>query len=127
MGSAPRSFRLEDVERLHLALLGSAVLAAVLLPWPKPGSVLAGGAVMGLNVWLMKGIVRRLLRAEGPQGVGTAMILLLLKFALLLGLLGLLFWRVSLDGMSFALGITLFLVAAVVEAVRASFSNQGEQ
>ena len=38
-----------------------------------------------------------------------------LKFGLFLGLLAALFWRLPIEGMSFALGVTLLLVACVLE------------
>jgi hypothetical protein len=121
------SVSLERIEWLNVGLVVVAVLVAEFTPWPDAWSVAAGGVMMAGNVWFMKGIMRRVLRPGGPGRLGVAMAMLLGKFALLLGLLGLLFWQVRLDGTSFALGISLFLVAAVVEAVRASVVNRGEQ
>ena len=117
--------QLERVERLHLSLLALVVASAALTNWLHPWSVAAGGGVMAANVWLMKSVVRRALRPDGQAGVAMAM--LAGKFGLLLALLVLLFWRVSLDGMSFAVGITLFPAAAVIEAVRVETRAQGEQ
>jgi len=119
--------RLERIEVLNLVLVVAAVLAAWLTGWLDPWSVGLGGAVMGLNVWLMKGIVRRALRPGGPGRTAVALGLLVGKFGLFLGLLGLLFWRASIDGMGFAVGITLFLVASVVEAVRVGLQPENEE
>ena len=59
--------------------------------------------------------------------MATAVAMLVAKFGLFLGLLGLIFWRVSVDGLSFAVGITLFLAAAVVEAVRVGVPPHSEE
>ncbi len=109
--------RLEDIERLHLALLAVAVCAAYASGWFGPGSVLFGGAVMGANFWLLKQMVRRLV-APGGRRQWVVMVLMIGKFSLFIGLLGLLFWRVPLDPMGFAFGATVLLVACVVAALR---------
>jgi hypothetical protein len=110
--------RLEDIERLHLGLLAGAVLLAAATPWLSPSSVLLGGGVMAANFWLMRQMARRLLGADRGRRPGVVVALLIGKFSLFLGLLGLLFWRVPLDPAAFGAGATLLLVACVVGAVR---------
>jgi hypothetical protein len=111
--------RLEQIERLHLALLAAAVCGAHVTGWFGPGSVLFGGAVMGANFWLLKQMVRRLVMVgERGRRVWVVLALMIGKFLLFMGLLGLLFWRVPLDPMGFAVGATVLLVACVVVAVR---------
>jgi len=112
------SLRLENVERLHVGLLALVVGFALLTRWLAPWSVLLGGAVMGLNFWLMRQLFARLLAHDSMRRGLVAVGLVVLKFALFLGLLALLLWRVPLDGISFACGTTLLLVACLVEALR---------
>ncbi len=107
---------LERIELLHVVLLGVVALVAVATGWLSVGSVLLGGAVMGLNFRLLKEIVRRVLRPG--RGWYIALGLFVAKFGLFLGLLALVFWRVPVDGLSFAVGITLLLAACVIEALR---------
>jgi len=109
--------RLQDIERLHLGLLAAAVCAAALSGWLSPPSVLLGGAVMGINFWLMRQMGARIFTAEGRRPP-VVMGLMLAKFTLFIGLLGLLFWRVSLDPLAFAVGATLLLIACVIVALR---------
>ena len=116
---------IEAVERLHWLLLAGAVGLAFLVPEASPASVAAGGGFMGANVNLMKHLLRRVLRPGGPS-LAPAMILLVLKICLFLGLLVLLFRRIPIDGLSFAAGATVFLIAAVIGAVRTGGTSQGE-
>jgi hypothetical protein len=116
---------IEAIERLHWVLLAAAVAAAFAIPSASPASVAAGGAFMGANVNLMKHLLRRVLRPGGPS-LAPAMILLVLKFCLFLGLLVLLFERIPIEGLSFAAGATVFLFAAVIGALRTGGTAQGD-
>ena len=109
--------RLQDIERLHVGLLAAVVCAAYVTGRLAPASVLLGGAVMGVNFWLMRQLATRLFTAGGrrPQVV---LALMLIKFSLFLGLLGLLFWRVPLDPLAFGVGASVLLVACVAAALR---------
>jgi hypothetical protein len=110
-------WQLQDIERLHLGLIGAAVCAAALVGWLSAASLLLGGAVMAANVWLMRQLTDRLLvRAAGRPGMVVALVLA--KFSLFIGLLMLLFWRVPLDAVAFGIGASLLLVATVVTALR---------
>ncbi len=111
---------LERIEILHVALLGVATVLAVVTGWLQVGSLLLGGGVMGANFRLLKEIVRRVLRPG--KGRYWALALFVAKFGLFLGLLTLLFWRVPVEGLSFAVGVTMLLSACVVEALRADRS-----
>lgn len=110
--------RLETIERLHLALLAAAVCASYVTGWFGAASVLFGGAVMGANFWLLKQMVRRLVASPQPRRQWVVLVLMTGKFSLFIGMLGLLFWRVPLDPMGFAVGATVLLVACVVVALR---------
>jgi hypothetical protein len=112
------SLRLENVERLHLGLLVLAVGLAVLTGYLAPWSLVLGGGVMGLNMWLLRQLVARLLVEGAVQSAPIVVALVILKFLLFMGLLVVLFWRVPLDPVSFAVGATLLLIACVVETLR---------
>jgi hypothetical protein len=122
------AIRLEDIERLHLVLLAATACVAYLSGWFAPPSVLLGGAVMGLNFWLLKQMVRRLVGGHSGRRQWVVVLLMVGKFSLFMGLLGLLFWRIPLDPMGFAVGATVLLVSCVVVAVRSqgAASEQGE-
>lgn len=114
---------LTRIAKIHVALLAAAVGLALATRLMDAVSVLLGGAVMGLNLWLLRIIGRALTAAAtDPQRqgqAGWALGAILLKFGLFLGLIAALFWRLPVEGMSFAVGVTLLLVACVVEAVSA--------
>lgn len=107
---------LERIELLHLCLLATAAVAAAATGWLQVGSLLLGGAVMATNFRLLKEIVHRVV--QPGRGYYVALALFVAKFGLFLGLLGLVFWRVAVEGLSFAVGVTLLLAACVVEALR---------
>ena len=118
---------LTRISKIHVGLLGATSGVAYATHWAAPGSVLLGGAVMGVNFWLLR-IITDLLQPEaldpGKRGrVALAVGAFVLKFGLLLALLAALLWRVPIAGMSFALGVTLLLVACVCETIRHEFSR----
>ncbi len=110
--------QLEHIERVHFGLIAAAAAAAWSTGWMGPGSVALGGGVMAANLWLLKQIARRLLTPEtAAERPGVVLLLVLAKFSIFIGLLGLLFWKVPLDPMAFAAGATLLMVACVVVAL----------
>jgi len=121
---------LTRIGRIHLGLLGATGGVAYATHFAEPGSVLLGGAVMGANFYLLR-LITNLLRPDAfdPEKrgrVALAVAAFVLKFGLFLGLLAALFWRLPIEGMSFALGVTLLLVACVLEVARQElFSAKG--
>jgi hypothetical protein len=113
------ALRLQDIERLHVGLLGAAVCAAYVSGWLAPLSLLLGGAVMGANFWLMRQLAGRLF-APGRRRPEVVLGLMLIKFTIVIGLIGLLFWRVRLDPLAFGVGASLLLVACVAATLRQS-------
>jgi len=109
---------LQNVERWHVALLALAVSAAAVTARVSPISLFIGGAVMGVNLWTMGRIFQRVVRPTEEQRGVWVVGLMVLKFALFLSLLAALFWRVPIDPVGFAVGVTVLLVACVVEALR---------
>jgi len=93
---------------------------AIITGWLSAWSVLLGGAVMGVNFWLMRQLLRRLVGGSGGSVCRTPVVigLVIAKFSIFMGLLALLFWRVPLDAISFGVGATLLLIACVVAALR---------
>lgn len=109
--------RLQDIERLHLAMLAAAAVAAAVSGWLSAISLLGGGAVMGGNFWLLRQITARLFTPE-QRNRGVVVTLMLLKFSIFIGLLAALFWRVPLDPLAFGVGATLLPLACVTAALR---------
>ena len=122
---------LARITKLHVGLVGATGGLSYATHIGEPGSLLLGGAVMGANFYLLRLIGNLLLpRAKDPSRRGPAAVAvaaMLLKFGLFLGLLGMLFWRVPIEGMSFAVGVTLLLVACVLEALRDELRRKGER
>jgi predicted benzoate:H+ symporter BenE len=113
---------LTRIGKVHVGLLGATGVVAYATRWMEPGSVLLGGAVMGLNFWLLR-LISNLLRPDAldPAKRGRAALAVaafVLKFGLFIGLLAALFWHLPIEGLSFAFGVTLLLVACVIEAAR---------
>jgi hypothetical protein len=110
---------LTRIGKLHVGLVGATGGVAYATHWMEPGSVILGGAVMGANFVLLRwiaGFLRPGALDPAKRGrVALAIAAVVLKFGLFLALLGALFWRVPVEGMSFACGVTLLLVACVVE------------
>jgi hypothetical protein len=121
---------LTRIGKIHVGLLGATGGVAYATHWAEPSSLLLGGAVMGANFYLLR-LITNLLRpdafdAEKRGRVVLAVAAFVLKFGLFLGLLAALFWHVPIEGMSFALGVTLLLVACVLEVARQElFSVKG--
>jgi len=113
---------LTRIGKFHVGLLAGVGALAYATHWAEPGSVLLGGLVMGVNFWLLR-IITNVLRPgsldPSKHGrVALAVAAMTLKFGLFLGLLAALFWRLPIEGMSFALGVTLLLVACLLEVGR---------
>lgn len=82
----------------------------------EPLALFLGGLFMGLNFGLLGVAIRCLLTPFAEKRrVRTGVCLLLLKLALFLGALSLVFTRVDLDPRSFAAGVSCLLLAIVGE------------
>ena len=111
--------RIGQIERWHVALLAVAVCMAYGTGWLSAPSVLLGGAVMGLNFRLLRAVVSRLLSPGPGHSPAIVVVLLLAKFALLIALLGVLFWRLPLDPLGVAVGASMLLLACVLSTASA--------
>ena len=116
------SVDLTRISKLHVGLLGATGSVAYATHWMEPISLLLGGAVMGANFWLLRlitNVLRRGALDPGKRGrAALAVAAFVLKFGLFIGLLAALFWHLPIEGMSFALGVTLLLVACLLEVAR---------
>lgn len=80
-------------------------------------SVLFGGAVMGLNFWILRKFFGYLLSPDGHRRAPTVVVLGVAKQLVFFGLVGLLFWRVALDAIAFAIGVTMLMIACVTVTI----------
>jgi hypothetical protein len=95
-----------------LAILGPAKLI-------EPVGLLIGGLFMGVNFLLLGYGVAWVLTPLASRGrVKAGIGLLILKIAIFLALLTMLFFRFPVDAISFALGFSTLLLAILVEALR---------
>ena len=113
---------LTRIGQFHVGILLAAAALAFVTGWVDAGSLLLGGLVMGANFWLLR-LMTDVLRPgsfdpEKRGRVALAVAAMTLKFGLFLLLLAALFWRLPIEGMSFALGVTVLLVACLVEVGR---------
>ena len=107
---------IEKIERLNLALVGLGAGLSWLLGYGHGQSLLLGGAVMHGNFWLLKKLVRSLLLApsQGGPSRSRAAIWFVAKTLFFLGLLSALLLHYPIHGQSFAVGVSLLLLACVI-------------
>lgn len=118
MESDPKRIILR-IEVWHGILVALLVGILSFAKWGDTLSLLAGGIFMAVNFWLLSYGVALVLTPLGRNGrVKIGIGLLALKTVIFLGLLTALFSRVTLDAVSFALGVTMLILAILVEGVR---------
>lgn len=118
MESDPKRIILR-IEIWHGILVALLVGILSFAKWGDTLSLLAGGIFMAVNFWLLSYGVALVLTPLGRNGrVKIGIGLLALKTVIFLGLLTALFSRVTLDAVSFALGVTMLILAILVEGVR---------
>ncbi len=106
------------IEATHAALVAGLWLALAPAKAVEPISLMAGGLFMGINFLLLSSGIRWVLTPFAGRGrVRSGVALLVLKMALFLGAITLLFTRVRLDPLSFTLGFSSLLAAILVERV----------
>jgi hypothetical protein len=109
--------RLREIQTLHTVLVLTAAAVAAITGLVSPWGVLLGGAVMAINFWLLRSIFGYLLNPARKRRSATVILLGLTKQAVIIGLLSLVFWRVDLDAVAFAVGVTILLVTCIAVAV----------
>lgn len=116
------------IEMWHGILLLALVLLLVPMRILEPWALLLGGLFMGVNFLLLSYGIRWVLTPFAAKGrVRAGILLLLLKFALLLGLISTLFLRFKLDAPSFAVGVSSLLAAIVVERIWADYFQSRDE
>ena len=108
------------IELWHgLILLGVFLLLAP-AEIVEPGALLFGGLFMAANFLLLSYGVQWILAPFAAKGrIRAGVFFLVLKLILFLGLLSALFFRINIDAVSFAVGVSCLLLAAVVERLYA--------
>ncbi len=113
------SYPIFQVVLWHGAIVGAVFVVLVPLGVLEPYSLVIGGLFMGVNFLLLGLGIRGVLTPFAGKGrIRSGVILLTLKLLLFLGLLSAFFLKFPIDAMSFALGVTCLLVAAVAHGLR---------
>ncbi len=118
---------IEKIERLNLFFIAIGAVVGWGTGLLHAPSVVLGGAVMGVNFWLLKKLVRSLLSRPGERAKARAALWLIGKGAFFLVLLSTLFFRFSIQGGSFVVGVSLLLLACVVGVLSNSGANYRAQ
>ena len=107
---------IEKIERLNIPLVAISALIGWLTGYIHVPSLILGGIVMQANFWLLKKVVRSALSpsASEASGKSRAVIWFVLKGLFFLVLLSALFIRYPVHGQSFAVGVSLLLLACVI-------------
>jgi hypothetical protein len=104
------------IELWHAAILVSLFLLLAPVEILEPRALFLGGLFMALNFLLLSyGVQRVLAPFATKRRIQTGVFLLVLKLVLFLGLLSALFFRINVDAVSFAVGVSCLLLAAVLE------------
>ena len=104
------------IELWHALLLVGLWLLLLPLGVIEPVALFLGGLFMGLNFVLLGVAIRYLLTPFAEKRrLRTGVCLLVLKLALFLGALSVVFTRIELDARSFAVGVVCLLLAIVAE------------
>jgi hypothetical protein len=107
-----------QVELWHGVIVLSLLSILVPMGILEPYSLIAGAVFMGTNFLILGYSIRWVLTPFAGKGrVRLGVFLLVLKLVLLLGLISVFFFRIGLDAMSFALGVSCLLVAAVAHGL----------
>jgi hypothetical protein len=107
---------IEKIERLNLVLMGGGTLVGWGTGLVHVPSFLLGGGLMQVNFWLLKKVVRTVLTTPktGSNGRVRAALWFSAKGLLFLLLLSALFIRYPVQAGSFAVGVSLLLLACVI-------------
>jgi hypothetical protein len=111
------------IELWHVLLLLTLAVTLGRTQYLDLTALLVGGAFMGVNFLLLGFGVAWLLTPLASKGkIKAGISLLVLKILIFLGLLLVLFFRIQLDAISFAVGFSTLLVAILLETLRKTFS-----
>ncbi len=119
---------IRSIQLTNLALLvGSVALLMYFVSRAAAIGCLVGGGVVIANMFLLTALGRfALSAARQSRGVSTlGLIALPLKIALVVGLIYIVFARVHIDGLGFALGVLTQVTAIIIETGRTSYRKNG--
>ncbi len=119
---------IEKIERLNILLIGLGAGISWATEYVHVPSLIVGGVVMQVNFWLLKKVVRTALSPSAHDGGGKsrAPIWFVAKGLLFLALLSALFIRYPIHGQSFAIGVSLLLLACMIVGLSVSKNDMQE-
>ncbi len=116
MNGASAPLPVMRIELCHGLFLLALVILSVTGHILEPKALLLGGLFMGVNFLLLSVGIRSILTpVASKKRIRVGVILIGLKLLLIMGFISVLFFRFTLDGMSFGLGVTSLLIASVAE------------
>ena len=105
------------ISRITVGLTAAAMLVGATTGTMQPASVAAGAAVMLANFHLLRFLVSLLIRpGSGTREQAWAFALFLLKLTLALLLVAGVLYQFPVEPLAFAVGVTMLLIAVVLEA-----------
>ena len=116
---------ISSIQRTNVVLVAlSAAILALFSTAQSAIGCLLGGAVVIANLWILAAIGRVILGASGAgisKGAARLGALAIpMKLFIVVGLVYLVFSRVGIDGMGFAVGVLTQMAAIIIETGRAS-------
>jgi len=116
---------ISSIQRTNVVLVAlSAAILALFSTAQSAIGCLLGGAVVIANLWILAAIGRVILAASGAgisKGAARLGALAIpMKLFIVVGLVYLVFSRVGIDGMGFAVGVLTQMAAIIIETGRAS-------
>lgn len=116
---------ISSIQRTNVVLVAlSAAILALFSTAQSAIGCLLGGAVVIANLWILAAIGRVILAASGggiSKGAARLGALAIpMKLFIVVGLVYLVFSRVGIDGMGFAVGVLTQMAAIIIETRRAS-------
>jgi hypothetical protein len=112
--SLAQEINLKRVQLLNLGIIAVAAPAFLLVSRDFALGVLAGGALMAVNLRIIIGVIRSVFLKGGTSVVNVG--LYWAKFAGMLFLVGLLVLVVRIDALGFLIGLSTIVVAITAEA-----------
>ena len=117
------SSRRVSVTAAVVVISASAGWAWATRSWAAASSLTGAGAVAIVNLHWLAEVVERVVQAGGPRLDRGSVVRYLLRILLLAGLLAAVLLVPEVDPVAVAVGLTIPLIAAVVEGLRAGHSR----
>jgi hypothetical protein len=112
----------KEIEKRNLLILAALVLGSLyFLSFRITGSLLLGGAIAAGNFRLLCRVVEGLIARQKGEKKGSIYPLILLKFLVLLGVIGLVVVKFPIHAFAFLIGLSSIVLAIVSEGFYARF------